>query len=103
MATSLFRLGRLGSLKCLQQGSWGTLRMPFTAAFCIKAEDKKKPAKKTKAAKPVPPPEPESFDNTTYKNLQHHSYHMFTFSDMDVELAKHRLPQPSTGRPSPMH
>uniref|UniRef100_A0AAY5EAC5 NADH dehydrogenase [ubiquinone] flavoprotein 3, mitochondrial n=2 Tax=Electrophorus electricus TaxID=8005 RepID=A0AAY5EAC5_ELEEL len=52
---------------------------------------------------PVPPPEPESFDNTTYKNLQHHSYHMFTFSDMDVELAKHRLPQPSTGRPSPMH
>ncbi|XP_060784868.1 clumping factor A [Neoarius graeffei] len=54
-------------------------------------------------AAPEPEPEPEPFDNTTYKNLQHHSYSTYTFMDMDVEMAKHRLPQPSTGRSSPKH
>nr|XP_023648716.1 NADH dehydrogenase [ubiquinone] flavoprotein 3, mitochondrial isoform X1 [Paramormyrops kingsleyae]XP_023648717.1 NADH dehydrogenase [ubiquinone] flavoprotein 3, mitochondrial isoform X2 [Paramormyrops kingsleyae] len=49
------------------------------------------------------PPEPEPFDNSTYKNLQHHSYHQYTFVDMEVEMEKHRLPQPSSGRPSPRH
>ncbi|XP_048834070.1 ribosome-binding protein 1 [Brienomyrus brachyistius] len=53
---------------------------------------------------PSPPePEPEPFDNSTYKNLQHHSYHQYTFVDNEVEMAKHRLPQPSSGRPSPRH
>lgn len=47
---------------------------------------------------PEPELEPEPFDNTTYKNLQHHNYDMYTFADMDVEMAKHRLPQPSAGR-----
>uniref|UniRef100_A0A0E9XBL8 Uncharacterized protein n=3 Tax=Anguilla anguilla TaxID=7936 RepID=A0A0E9XBL8_ANGAN len=28
---------------------------------------------------------------------------MYTFVDMDVEMAKYRLPQPSSGRPSPRH
>lgn len=51
----------------------------------------------------APEPEPEPFDNTTYKNLQHHHYNMYTFADMDVEMSKHRLPQPSSGRPSPSH
>ncbi|KAF4087213.1 hypothetical protein AMELA_G00093100, partial [Ameiurus melas] len=46
MATSLLRLGRLGSLKCLQQDGWGSLRTPLTAAFSTKAEAPKKPAKK---------------------------------------------------------
>uniref|UniRef100_A0A3B4DYY9 NADH dehydrogenase [ubiquinone] flavoprotein 3, mitochondrial n=1 Tax=Pygocentrus nattereri TaxID=42514 RepID=A0A3B4DYY9_PYGNA len=105
MATSLLRLGRLGSLKCLRQDSWGSLRTPLTAAFCTEAKEPKKPAKKAKAAskKPAPEPEPEPFDNTTYKNLQHHSYNIYTFVDKDVEMAKHRLPQPSSGRPSPRH
>uniref|UniRef100_A0A3P9PMI9 NADH:ubiquinone oxidoreductase subunit V3 n=1 Tax=Poecilia reticulata TaxID=8081 RepID=A0A3P9PMI9_POERE len=50
------------------------------------------------------PPEPEiSFDNSTYKNYQHHSYTSFTFADLDVEMAKYRLPQPSSGKPSPRH
>ncbi|XP_073702261.1 uncharacterized protein ndufv3 isoform X2 [Garra rufa] len=55
------------------------------------------------APEKAPEPEPEPFDNTTYKNLEHHNYNMYTFADMDVEMSKHRLPQPSTGRPSPSH
>uniref|UniRef100_A0A6Q2YSR6 NADH dehydrogenase [ubiquinone] flavoprotein 3, mitochondrial n=1 Tax=Esox lucius TaxID=8010 RepID=A0A6Q2YSR6_ESOLU len=58
-------------------------------------------AKETAAEPPVPAPEP--FDNTTYKNLQHHNYNHYTFADMDLEMAKYRLPQPSSGRPSPRH
>ncbi|RVE57748.1 hypothetical protein OJAV_G00202450 [Oryzias javanicus] len=49
-------------------------------------------------------PEPEEpLDNTTYKNYQHHSYNPYTFADLDLEMAKYRLPQPSSGRPSPQH
>ncbi|XP_026128211.1 neurofilament heavy polypeptide-like [Carassius auratus] len=51
-----------------------------------------------KAPEKAPEPEPEPFDNSTYKNLQHHQYNIYTFSDMDVELSKYRLPQPSAGR-----
>ncbi|XP_067299481.1 uncharacterized protein ndufv3 isoform X2 [Pseudorasbora parva] len=47
---------------------------------------------------PEKAPEPETFDNTTYKNLQHHQYNEYTFADMDVEMSKHRLPQPSARR-----
>ncbi|XP_030580347.1 skin secretory protein xP2 [Archocentrus centrarchus] len=50
------------------------------------------------------PPEPEElFDNSTYKNCQHHSYTPYTFADLDVEMAKFRLPQPSSGKLSPRH
>ncbi|XP_069059067.1 NADH dehydrogenase [ubiquinone] flavoprotein 3, mitochondrial [Pleurodeles waltl] len=45
----------------------------------------------------------EVFDNSTYRNLQHHSFTPFTFIDIDVELSKFRLPQPTSGRPSPRH
>ncbi|KAM7180313.1 NADH dehydrogenase [ubiquinone] flavoprotein 3, mitochondrial isoform 1-T1 [Macrochelys suwanniensis] len=45
----------------------------------------------------------EEFDNSTYKNLQHHEYNMYTFVDFDVELSKFRQPQPSSGRLSPRH
>ncbi|NXX26781.1 NDUV3 dehydrogenase, partial [Nicator chloris] len=48
-------------------------------------------------------PAPEEFDNSTYKNLQHHEYHTFTFHDYVTILAKYRQPQPSSGRPSPRH
>lgn len=45
------------------------------------------------------PPEPEEpFDISTYKNYQHHNYNPYTFADLDVEMAKFRLPQPSAGR-----
>ncbi|XP_036075327.1 NADH dehydrogenase [ubiquinone] flavoprotein 3, mitochondrial isoform X1 [Rousettus aegyptiacus] len=45
----------------------------------------------------------EPFDNTTYKNLQHHDYNTYTFLDLNLNLSKFRLPQPSSGRESPRH
>uniref|UniRef100_A0A8C0ESL0 NADH dehydrogenase [ubiquinone] flavoprotein 3, mitochondrial n=1 Tax=Bubo bubo TaxID=30461 RepID=A0A8C0ESL0_BUBBB len=48
-------------------------------------------------------PPPEEFDNSTYKNLQHHEYNIYTFVDSVVALSKFRQPQPSSGRPSPRH
>ncbi|XP_009700742.1 PREDICTED: NADH dehydrogenase [ubiquinone] flavoprotein 3, mitochondrial, partial [Cariama cristata] len=48
-------------------------------------------------------PAPEEFDNSTYKNLQHHEYSIYTFVDSVVLLSKFRQPQPSSGRPSPRH
>ncbi|XP_065484135.1 NADH dehydrogenase [ubiquinone] flavoprotein 3, mitochondrial isoform X3 [Caloenas nicobarica] len=48
-------------------------------------------------------PAPEEFDNSTYKNLQHHEYNIYTFADSVVGLSKFRQPQPSSGRPSPRH
>merc|ERR1712002_247172 len=108
MATSVLRLGRLSSLKCLRAESWGVLRTHSAAAFCTQTEDPPKPAKKkkpaSKKAAAAAPPEPEEpFDNSTYKNYQHHSYNAYTFADLDLEMAKYRLPQPSSGRPSPRH
>ncbi|XP_015424359.1 PREDICTED: NADH dehydrogenase [ubiquinone] flavoprotein 3, mitochondrial, partial [Myotis davidii] len=50
------------------------------------------------AATPVEP-----FDNTTYKNLQHHDYNVYTFLDVNLDLSNRRLPQPSSGRESPRH
>ncbi|TRY90365.1 hypothetical protein DNTS_006492 [Danionella cerebrum] len=104
MAVSLLRLGRFGSVKCLLRGSWGTAR-PCVAALCSAAEVPPKASKKPKGSKKSaePVPEPEPFDNTSYKNLQHHQYNLYTFSDMDVEMSKYRLPQPSSGRISPRH
>uniref|UniRef100_A0A673IK08 Uncharacterized protein n=1 Tax=Sinocyclocheilus rhinocerous TaxID=307959 RepID=A0A673IK08_9TELE len=101
----LLRLGRLGSVKCLLRESWSTPRTPFVAALCTKGDVPPKTAKKAKASskKQAPEPELEPFDNTTYKNLQHHHYNMYTFADVDVDLSKYRLPQPSSGRSSPGH
>ncbi|KAK1169612.1 NADH dehydrogenase [ubiquinone] flavoprotein 3, mitochondrial isoform X1 [Acipenser oxyrinchus oxyrinchus] len=48
------------------------------------------------------PAEPE-FDISTYKNLQHHNYTTYTFANYDTEMTKYRLPQPTSGRPSPRH
>ncbi|KAF3695210.1 NADH dehydrogenase [ubiquinone] flavoprotein 3, mitochondrial Complex I-9kD [Channa argus] len=59
------------------------------------------PSEEAAASAPAEPE--ESFDNSTYKNYQHHSYTPFTFVDLEVEMAKFRLPQPSSGRPSPRH
>ncbi|XP_037345371.1 fibrous sheath CABYR-binding protein isoform X2 [Pungitius pungitius] len=57
------------------------------------------PVKPSEEAAAVAPPEPdEPFDNSTYKNYQHHNYNPYTFSDLDVEMAKFRLPQPSSLR-----
>ncbi|XP_051685922.2 NADH dehydrogenase [ubiquinone] flavoprotein 3, mitochondrial isoform X1 [Oryctolagus cuniculus] len=45
----------------------------------------------------------EPSDATTYKNLQHHDYTPYTFLDLNLELSKFRMPQPSSGRESPRH
>ncbi|XP_064434435.1 NADH dehydrogenase [ubiquinone] flavoprotein 3, mitochondrial isoform X1 [Mirounga angustirostris] len=45
----------------------------------------------------------EPFDNTTYRNLQHHDYTPYTFLDLNLDLSKFRMPQPSSGRESPRH
>uniref|UniRef100_A0A8C2X9Q4 NADH dehydrogenase [ubiquinone] flavoprotein 3, mitochondrial n=1 Tax=Cyclopterus lumpus TaxID=8103 RepID=A0A8C2X9Q4_CYCLU len=101
MATSLLRLGRLGSLKCLQLENRAFLRSRSAAWFCTQAEEPAKPAKKTKAVSKkaaAPQEHDEPFNNSTYKNYQHHNYSPNTFSDLDVEMAKFRLPQPSSVR-----
>lgn len=62
------------------------------------------PSAEAAAAVAAAPPEPEEpFDNSTYKNNQHHNYNAYTFADLDLEMSKYRLPQPSSGRPSPRH
>ncbi|XP_067371827.1 NADH dehydrogenase [ubiquinone] flavoprotein 3, mitochondrial isoform X4 [Channa argus] len=108
MATFLLRSGRLCPIKYHQLESWGILRNQSVALLCTQPGEPAKPGKKTKAASKKAaasaPAEPEeSFDNSTYKNYQHHSYTPFTFVDLEVEMAKFRLPQPSSGRPSPRH
>uniref|UniRef100_A0A3P9LWR1 Uncharacterized protein n=1 Tax=Oryzias latipes TaxID=8090 RepID=A0A3P9LWR1_ORYLA len=99
------RLLRLSSFKGLQADRWGLLRSRSAVSFCTKTEDPTKPGRKKKAAeKKAAAPEPEEpLDNSTYKNYQHHSYNPYTFADLDLEMAKYRLPQPSSGRPSPRH
>ncbi|XP_004631840.1 NADH dehydrogenase [ubiquinone] flavoprotein 3, mitochondrial isoform X2 [Octodon degus] len=62
------------------------------------------PKKQSPPKKSAPAPIPtEPFDNTTYKNLQHHDYSTYTFLDLNLDLSKFRLPQPSSGRESPRH
>lgn len=79
--------------------AWGAGASPLTAGSpphvltaCVP------PAGPAEAAVPAEP-----FDNTTYKNLQHHDYNTYTFLDLNLNLSKFRLPQPSSGRESPRH
>ncbi|KAH0518133.1 NADH dehydrogenase [ubiquinone] flavoprotein 3, mitochondrial [Microtus ochrogaster] len=53
--------------------------------------------------RPKPTLAPEQTDATTYKNLQHHDYNTYTFLDLNLDLSKFRMPQPSSGRESPRH
>nr|XP_010596970.1 NADH dehydrogenase [ubiquinone] flavoprotein 3, mitochondrial isoform X2 [Loxodonta africana] len=57
-----------------------------------------KPKQTEQAAAPASPSDPP-----TYKNLQHHDYNAYTFIDLNLELSKFRMPQPSSGRESPRH
>ncbi|KGL98349.1 hypothetical protein N301_07369 [Charadrius vociferus] len=65
----------------------------------VKAGERSTIEETTKATEPAP----EEFDNSTYKNLQHHEYNIYTFVDSVAVLSKFRQPQPSSGRPSPRH
>ncbi|KAF0884249.1 NDUV3 dehydrogenase, partial [Crocuta crocuta] len=53
------------------------------------------PAQATSASEPL--------DITSYKNIQHHDYTPYTFLDLNLDLFKFRMPQPSSGRESPRH
>ncbi|XP_075835895.1 NADH dehydrogenase [ubiquinone] flavoprotein 3, mitochondrial isoform X2 [Microtus pennsylvanicus] len=62
-----------------------------------------KPNPKKQSAPKEPTLAPELTDATTYKNLQHHNYNTYTFLDLNLDLSKFRMPQPSSGRESPRH
>ncbi|XP_036302605.1 NADH dehydrogenase [ubiquinone] flavoprotein 3, mitochondrial isoform X2 [Pipistrellus kuhlii] len=113
----LLRQGRAGALKTLLLDGPVFRGLASTAALSAESgkSDKgvppnskkqippKKPAPAaTPAAAPAAEP-PEPFDNTTYKNLQHHDYNVYTFLDVNLDLSNRRLPQPSSGRESPRH
>uniref|UniRef100_A0A8C3T5D5 NADH dehydrogenase [ubiquinone] flavoprotein 3, mitochondrial n=1 Tax=Chelydra serpentina TaxID=8475 RepID=A0A8C3T5D5_CHESE len=100
-ASSLLGCGRAVTRKTLQLEAWGLQSLSPSLFLCTKSEGSKKgQGKKTKTASASAQ---EEFDNSTYKNLQHHEYNMYTFVDFDVELSKFRQPQPSSGRLSPRH
>ncbi|XP_043987864.1 uncharacterized protein ndufv3 isoform X2 [Gambusia affinis] len=81
-----------------------SVELEDSAQVLVDATGEELPAETTAEESAAVPPEPEkSFDNSTYKNYQHHSYTSYTFADLDVEMAKYRLPQPSSGKLSPRH
>ncbi|XP_004696965.1 NADH dehydrogenase [ubiquinone] flavoprotein 3, mitochondrial isoform X2 [Echinops telfairi] len=107
-ASLLLRQGRAGALKTgLQAGVFrgfaSTISLATKSGQSEKGlppnPKKQSPPKKTEPA--AAPAEP--FDNTTYKNLQHHDYNEYTFLDLNLDLSKFRMPQPSSGRESPRH
>ncbi|XP_007519449.1 NADH dehydrogenase [ubiquinone] flavoprotein 3, mitochondrial-like [Erinaceus europaeus] len=100
MAALQLRQGRPGVLRTLCLGAQ-VLRAP-TATAARSAESGKAekgqlaaPKKQSPPKKPAAPP-PEPLDNTRYRNLQHHDYTAFTFLDLNLDLAKFRMPQPSS-------
>uniref|UniRef100_A0A7N4NH10 NADH dehydrogenase [ubiquinone] flavoprotein 3, mitochondrial n=1 Tax=Sarcophilus harrisii TaxID=9305 RepID=A0A7N4NH10_SARHA len=103
--SSVLRQGRGAVWKTTELKAWGLREFASTVFLSAKSGDSEK--EKQKKAKTKPPPEyresAEAFDNSTYKNLQHHNYNSYTFLDFNLDLLKFRLPQPSSGRESPRH
>ncbi|EDL97016.1 NADH dehydrogenase (ubiquinone) flavoprotein 3-like, isoform CRA_b [Rattus norvegicus] len=108
MAVSLLlRGGRIRALKAaLLEAKVFRGELASTVPLSTESENNKKaagPTSKTESVFKEPTLVPESSDTTTYKNLQHHEYNAFTFLDLNLDLSKFRLPQPSSGRESPRH
>ncbi|XP_015998959.2 NADH dehydrogenase [ubiquinone] flavoprotein 3, mitochondrial isoform X2 [Rousettus aegyptiacus] len=109
MAALLLRQGRARALKTMLLE--GPMFQGLAPAVSLSAKSGKSdqglPPKPKKQSPPKGPAEAavpaEPFDNTTYKNLQHHDYNTYTFLDLNLNLSKFRLPQPSSGRESPRH
>ncbi|KAF6120591.1 NADH:ubiquinone oxidoreductase subunit V3 [Phyllostomus discolor] len=105
----LFRQGRARALKTMLLE--GQVFPGLGPAASLSAEsgksDKGLPPNSKKQSAPKKPvqaaPAAEPFDNTTYKNLQHHDYTPYTFLDLNLDLSRFRMPQPSSGRESPRH
>ncbi|XP_055975538.1 NADH dehydrogenase [ubiquinone] flavoprotein 3, mitochondrial [Sorex fumeus] len=108
-ALLLLRQGRAAALKTLLREAPGIRGLGSTISLSAESGKTDRgqapgPKKQSPPKKPAPPPPaPEPFDNSTYKNLQHHEYTVYTFLDVNLQLAKQRLPQPSSGRESPRH
>ncbi|XP_033866007.2 NADH dehydrogenase [ubiquinone] flavoprotein 3, mitochondrial isoform X2 [Acipenser ruthenus] len=103
MAASFLRVGRAVAFKWVSLETLGLRGAAPSASLCTKVVEPKKSGKKKAAALSVENPAEPEFDISTYKNLQHHNYTTYTFADCDTEMTKYRLPQPSSGRPSPRH
>ncbi|XP_037840786.2 NADH dehydrogenase [ubiquinone] flavoprotein 3, mitochondrial isoform X2 [Chlorocebus sabaeus] len=106
-ARCLLRQGRAGSLKAVLQEAQVFRGLASTVSLSAESGKNEKgqpqnPKKQSPPKKPAPMPA-EPFDNTTYKNLQHHDYTTYTFLDLNLDLSKFRMPQPSSGRESPRH
>ncbi|XP_019601232.2 NADH dehydrogenase [ubiquinone] flavoprotein 3, mitochondrial isoform X2 [Rhinolophus sinicus] len=109
MAALLLRQGRAWVLKTMLLE--GRMVRGLAPAVSLSTEsgksDKEQPPNPKKQSPPKKPAQaaapPEPFDNTSYKNLQHHEYTPYTFTDLNLHLSKFRLPQPSSGRESPRH
>ncbi|XP_006893996.1 PREDICTED: NADH dehydrogenase [ubiquinone] flavoprotein 3, mitochondrial [Elephantulus edwardii] len=106
-APLLLRQGRFGALKIGLQA--GVLRGLASTVSLSSKSGKSEKGLSPNAKKQSPPKRPmdaapvEPFDNTTYKNLQHHDYNVYTFLDLNLDLSKFRMPQPASGRESPRH
>ncbi|XP_029386306.1 NADH dehydrogenase [ubiquinone] flavoprotein 3, mitochondrial isoform X2 [Echeneis naucrates] len=101
MGKGTSHLSQSSDLQHLQVECWDILRCS-AAPLCTQAEGSPKEMN-TASKNPAAVQSDEPFDSSTYKNYQHHNYTPYTFADLDVEMAKFRLPQPSSGRPSPRH
>ncbi|XP_051685923.1 NADH dehydrogenase [ubiquinone] flavoprotein 3, mitochondrial isoform X2 [Oryctolagus cuniculus] len=106
-AALLLRQGRAGALKTVLLEARVFRGFAATAPLSAESGRSEKglpptPKKQGAPKKPaLAPAEPS--DATTYKNLQHHDYTPYTFLDLNLELSKFRMPQPSSGRESPRH
>ncbi|XP_045396695.1 NADH dehydrogenase [ubiquinone] flavoprotein 3, mitochondrial isoform X2 [Lemur catta] len=106
-ASLLLRQGRAGAVKTMFleaqvfQGFASTVPL---SAESGKSEKGLPPNSKKQSPPKRPAPEAaEPSDSSTYKNLQHHDYTTYTFLDLNLDLSRFRMPQPSSGRESPRH
>ncbi|XP_047653329.1 NADH dehydrogenase [ubiquinone] flavoprotein 3, mitochondrial isoform X2 [Phacochoerus africanus] len=108
-ASLLLRQGRARALKTvlLEGGVFRGLAPAVSLSAESGRNEKERPPNPKKQSPPKKPTPAavaaEPFDNSTYRNLQHHEYSTYTFLDLNVELSKFRMPQPSSGRQSPRH
>ncbi|XP_057553570.1 NADH dehydrogenase [ubiquinone] flavoprotein 3, mitochondrial isoform X2 [Hippopotamus amphibius kiboko] len=101
----LLRRGRAGPLQTvlLEAGVFRGLASTVSLSAESGKNEKGLPPNRKAQSPPKQPAPAEPFDNSTYKNLQHHDYSTYTFLDLNLELSKFRMPQPSSGRESPRH
>ncbi|XP_006750675.1 NADH dehydrogenase [ubiquinone] flavoprotein 3, mitochondrial isoform X2 [Mirounga angustirostris] len=110
MAASLMlRQGRSGALKTMLLEARVFRGLASTVSLSAESGKSEKglPPNSKRQSPPKKPAQAaglaEPFDNTTYRNLQHHDYTPYTFLDLNLDLSKFRMPQPSSGRESPRH